>query len=232
MSRPWTISELSEADYIAAVLSEASKDDLTQNFSNIQTAPPRISYFGSSSDHEHFFVSPSSARNTLHIDELVQQAELDRRNGDAAICIIENISPACIGVLGPAWSINPTFFANHAKHANKDHFWNRPIRWSYLPDVQDSKMMSGHPYVHLDGMFEYHYLDSMQESGKLGHFPNTFPRDCFKEGKYPVQSNTRISYCRAQPNLCEWSLIPMTNDTDLMMRSIPCGCTCRLDPGP
>jgi hypothetical protein len=204
---PW--SQLSEADYIAEVLREADNDELTQSFSDLQTSPSRISYFGSSPYSEHVFVSPSSTRNTLQIDELLQQAEVDRDHRNAAICIIENVSPAYIGVLGRSWEIDPSFFANHAKHSDKDQFWDRPVRWSWVPDDQDPSIMSKQPYVHLDGMFEYHHLDSMQEASKLGHFPNTFPRDCFKQWKYPVQSNTRISYCRALPNLCELDPLPM-----------------------
>jgi hypothetical protein len=200
-------SDLSEADYIAEVLREASDDELTQSFSNLQTSPSKISYFGSCPYSEHFLVSPSSTRNTLQVDGLLQQAEDDREHRRAAICIIENVSPAYIGVLGPSWNIDPSFFANHAKHSNKGHFWDRPVRWSWVPDDQDPNIMSKQPYRHLDGMFEYHHLDNMQDAPKLRHFPNTFPRDCFKQLNYPVQSNTRISYCRAQPNLCELSPI-------------------------
>ncbi|KAF9734672.1 hypothetical protein PMIN06_006180 [Paraphaeosphaeria minitans] len=198
-SRPASSSEPPATDYIAKVLEEASNDDLTQSFSNLQTAPPKIAYFGSSPYTEHSFISPSSTRDTLQIDELFRKAEADRDN--AAICIIENISPAYIGILGPAWNISASFFANHSKHTNKDHFWGRPIRWSWEPNDEDPRVMSYPTHIHLDGMFEYHHLDIIHQAERLGYFPNTFPRDCFKEGKYPVQSNTRISYCRVHPKL-------------------------------
>lgn len=232
MSRPTTPSASSKADYIAEVRNQASSDDLGRNFSNPQTAPPKIAYFGSSPYTEYSFISPLSMRDTLQIEELLQQAEVDRQHRNAAICIIENISPAYIGMLGTIWGIDTSFFANHAKHKNKDEFWDRSIPWSWVPEDENPRNMSDARHRHLDGMFEYHHLYDLQEADNLGYFPNTFPRDCFKQGKYTVQSNTRISYCRAQPNLCESSLILMDRRTNVKSRLIPRGCASRLDSWP
>lgn len=43
------------------------------------------------------------------------------------ICIVENISPEHIEVLGSAWDIDPRFFVMHAVNPRREHLW--------LPDV-------------------------------------------------------------------------------------------------
>lgn len=47
---------------------------------------------------------------------LLSLVERDRTSSRKAVCVIENISPACIETIGTAWAIEPDFFAMHASN--------------------------------------------------------------------------------------------------------------------
>lgn len=111
-----------------------------------------------------------------------------------SICIVENISSGLIDSLGAAWDLDATFFVEHATNPNKEELWSKID----APAVyQEAKR-----YSHLDGIFEYHDIEiSPQET--LNSFRNMFPRHCFKDSAWPIQSNSRISYYRVNPWLCK-----------------------------
>lgn len=68
-------------------------------------------------------------------------------------------------------------------------------------------------FGHLDGIFEYHNEKPDLEPrayGLLDSAPNFIRRHCFKDAggykrdrKWPIQSNTRISYCRPNTYMCK-----------------------------
>lgn len=185
-----TWAHLSAPDYIAEVVRNAPAQ-LGNSFRTLSSSPPKICYFGSDPYREHTFATEN------FLEELISQVRDDRRLRNSAICIIENISPSYIGRLGPAWDIDPFFFADHARHMDKDQFWSEYRPWNWPERDQDTGK-----YTHLDGMFQYEGLEKNPETVALNSMPNVFPRDCFQEDPYDIQCNTRISYCRAQSNLC------------------------------
>jgi hypothetical protein len=111
-----------------------------------------------------------------------------------SICIVENISSDLIDSLGTAWGLDATFFVEHATNPEKAELWSQKNASAIF---QEAKC-----YSHLDGIFEYHDIEtSPQET--LNSFPNIFPRHCFKDSAWPIQSNSRISYYRVNPWLCK-----------------------------
>ena len=121
--------------------------------------------------------------------ELVDLAANDLKSGSEAICVIENISPICIEVLGSKWDLDPDFFVRHVKNPDQEHLW-----WHYYDEDRHR------PYHHLHGNFEYH---DMRGQERLDSSPNYILRHCYENPPYPVQSNTHISYCRVNKYLCE-----------------------------
>lgn len=121
---------------------------------------------------------------------LVAFSSEDQKSGKEVICVIENISPGYIEELGSAWDLDPEFFIGHARNPNAEDLWAREHAADY--EVRE--------YRHLDGVFEYHGVRGQKG---LNSLPNYFPRHCFKESPYPVQSNTRISYYRVHQGLCK-----------------------------
>ena len=121
---------------------------------------------------------------------LVAFSAEDQKSGREVICVIENISPGYIEELGSAWDLDPEFFIGHARNPNPEHLW--PLKHAADYEVRE--------YRHLDGVFEYH---GMRGQKGLNSLPNYFPRHCFKESPYPVQSNTRISYYHVHQGLCK-----------------------------
>jgi hypothetical protein len=119
-------------------------------------------------------------------------AAVEARN--RSICIVENISSDLIDSLGRAMDLDATFFVEHATNPEKAELWSKKV----APAIyQEDKR-----YSHLDGIFEYHDIEtSPQET--LNSCPNIFPRHCFKDSRWPIQSNSRISYYRVNPWLCK-----------------------------
>lgn len=114
--------------------------------------------------------------------DLVAFAAANIGSERGTICVIENISARVIEELGSAWDLDPEFFVGHATNLNKTDLWvNHP--GDYVR----------REYRHLDGVFEYHGMRGQKD---LNSSPNYFPRHCFEETPYPVQSSTRISYYR------------------------------------
>lgn len=144
--------------------------------------------------------------------DLVAQSAGLTESQELSICIIENISTEYVEAIGTAWGIDPMFFVAHATNPERDRLWSR--KWdSSAPDYtsyedrnepdEDSSISA--PSIldgisgHLSGVFEYHnVIPNLKSSDfeKLDSSPNFIYRHCFKDEKWPLQSNTRISYCR------------------------------------
>jgi hypothetical protein len=111
-----------------------------------------------------------------------------------SICIVENISSDLIGLLRTAWDLDATFFVEHATNPEKAELWRKKDSPAIYQEAKH--------YSHLDGIFEYHGIEaSPQET--LSSYPNIFPRHCFRDPAWPIQSNSRISYYRVNPWLCK-----------------------------
>jgi len=160
--------------------------------------------------------------------DLISQSAVLKENGMLSICVIENISGEYLETLGSGWDIDPKFFAAHATNPDKDklweyRFWEDRNEDRKTPDVTSDKtndsgvqstfLESCMPYEylsgdsgHLDGIFEYegeiNNLNST-ELELLSSSSNFIHRHCFKDGQWPVQTTTRISYCRLNAYMCK-----------------------------
>ena len=106
-------------------------------------------------------------------------------NASIAFCVIENISGTDRTLLLQNSIGTEAFFDRHECNVSGNLFWHN-IGSPDLDLIRDG--------VHIDGIFEYHGLDT-HDSTALTSAPNYIARDCYKEERYGVQSNTRISYC-------------------------------------
>ncbi|KAL9620111.1 MAG: hypothetical protein Q9160_005317 [Pyrenula sp. 1 TL-2023] len=201
----------SEKKYVSKVKDLASSDAIDRILSSPSAAEPKIFYRDSSGEKS------INSRQTL-----VQQAVVDYNNNNYAVCVIENISPAHIGALGSGLSLEPYFFANHATHVDKERFWEQFTGWSWDSE-SGIEVAASLASAHIDGMFEYNGLE--HGDFQLTSSPNIFRRDVFKRNPYPVQSSTRISYCRANPYLCKSKAhirrAELTRDSDLFLVDAP-----------
>ena len=143
---------------------------------------------------------------------------------DLRVCIIENISAEYIETLGSAWNIDAEFFAVHAKNPDRNRLWERKewqleprlhivpgVREQFHSQPRSPVLRDGHSFLHdscdyLDGIFEYHNeFPNLEPSAyqNLGSSPNIISRHCFKDSRWPIQSSTRISYCRPDKITCK-----------------------------
>jgi hypothetical protein len=114
-----------------------------------------------------------------------------------SICIVENISPEHIEVLGTAWNIDPGFFVDYAANPRREDLW-RATRFEPVTNKQK--------FSYIDGIFEYHGLN-VRSDEELNSLPNYFERHCFRstwEGVETIISNTRISYYRVEKSFCKY----------------------------
>ena len=159
--------------------------------------------------------------------DLVQRyhGDLQKNPKMQAVCVIENINPDYIDVLGSAWDIDPEFFARHAFNPELDNFWiSQMLDALYLTDDWPR-------WGHLDGIFEYHGL-KLNDQKAHSTFPNTLHRTCVSttqdRADVGVSSNTRISSYRVGEGLCKY--IPLTlraaadpDTQDLVLVDAPLG---------
>jgi hypothetical protein len=142
-------------------------------------------------------------RETNDLDEVFALAQ----NGDAisrkAVCIVEDISWEWIGAMGITWGIEPQFFAEHGVNPQGDNPW----RAFFPEDRRLGAPQGSSKYKYMDGVFEHHYLANHQTA--LDILNNSFCRSAYRrrcwnsnDSSYPPSSNTRVSYCRVNANLC------------------------------
>lgn len=133
-----------------------------------------------------------------------------------SICIVENISPEYIAVLGFAWHIDPEFFVQHAANPRREHLWAPE---NFEPDTKKKKFRC------VNGNFEYHGLN-MSDDEELNSWPNNFERHCFRsiwQGVETITSNTRISYYRVDTKLCRYfQKFWISPYLRIHCRSVPC----------
>ena len=136
-----------------------------------------------------FYTNSELKPRTGTPSDIVALSADDLENGREAICVIENISPSCIGEIGSAWDIDPGFFVGHVTNPNVEDLWaEHPVEYEISR------------YRHLDGVFTYHGL---KEQTGLHSLPNHFPRHCYERLPRSIQSSTRISYYRVSQCLCK-----------------------------
>lgn len=149
--------------------------------------------------------------------DLISQSKELANNRSLSVCIIENISPQYVEALGSAWEIDPMFFVEYATNPDqKKLWWSKKWEWNSSarpsPGQDERRAETMAPsflqgtFGHLDGVFEYHNMSAdlhPSEYDKLNSSPNRVRRHCFKTGRWPVQSNTRISYCRPNAYMCK-----------------------------
>lgn len=169
-----------------------------------------------------------SYTNTLESYPITSPEDLIARSEaleseELSICIIENISAEYVEALGTRWGIDPMFFVKHATNPDKEKlWWSRNWSWSPLDDL--TSQVPNEPHApgslvpsrktlwlegdsgRLDGIFEYHNeIPGLANSAfqELTSSPNFINRHCFKDKDWPLQSNTRISYCRPNLSMCK-----------------------------
>ncbi|KAK5741728.1 hypothetical protein LTR17_003719 [Elasticomyces elasticus] len=85
---------------------------------------PRFRYHGAkTSTVYHSSIDGTTQRSVTDPDELIQSALLDEQRGAKTICVIENILPSAIELLGKAWDLEPAFFVEHARNPPQDAHW-------------------------------------------------------------------------------------------------------------
>ncbi|KAH7354869.1 hypothetical protein BKA65DRAFT_581473 [Rhexocercosporidium sp. MPI-PUGE-AT-0058] len=147
-------------------------------------------------------------------EDLVARAAILRDYKKLSFCVIENISAEYVEVLGTEWGIDPMFFIEHAGNRRRDELWKQKIfswpdhsstRGRENSDSLRSESPAREQFFlesrsgHLDGVFEYHNVISDLPASafeNLTSSPNFVNRHCFKDEKWALQSNTRLSYCR------------------------------------
>jgi hypothetical protein len=154
---------------------------------------------GKNNTKAYLVTEDGSSARTLTIStpaQIITAVTEDHFNLRDAICIVENISPEHIEVLGSAWDIDPRFFVEHAVNPRREHLWV-PRRFESVTNKQK--------FSCVDGIFEYHGLN-VRSDKELNSLPNHFERHCFRstwEGVETITSNTRISYYRVERSLCK-----------------------------
>ena len=134
-------------------------------------------------------------------DHLLDYATLAAKSQKYTVCVIENISPEYSEALESSWDIDAQFFNTHRMNPPRERLWdNRRYTWRRA-DMEEPNETKDPSFGYLDGIYEYHGLSLAGEA--LNSSPNHNYRHCFQKGVYPIQSNTRISYCRVNPWLCE-----------------------------
>jgi hypothetical protein len=140
------------------------------------------------------YINTSLREHPSTIDDLISSVKQDTDSSTRGICVIENISPAWINKIGHAWSIDPSFFAEHAFNPPTTDLWTMHA-WNL-----NASPGTGH---HLDGIYEYHDM-TLDLKYMRQQDVNYCKRHVFKVGDWPVNSSARMSYCRPLPNLCEY----------------------------
>lgn len=161
---------------------------------------PRVAY------KEHH----GSLQVKLRLDKLLHLVQ-DKRKGEHAVCIIEDINRAWIGELGCTWDIDEQFFMEHAaghedlknrglltecneRSSENKSGWKAWTRNERPPSTDDVK--SNH--FHIDGRVPH--VDMSDRRNARGNFNRHFDSE---------QCNARVSYCRLRArDLCKLNQSP------------------------
>lgn len=180
-------------DYIAEVLKDVF-DETTKTFPSPPVMTSNISYFGSLPYREHELGLSSNP-----LEKLLKLAEQDMQARVPSICLVENISPDYIAVLGLAWNIHSAFFINHGISGRTD-----------VPLAQSKNSKEGNRIekdgVNMEGVLVLNLwgseLDEESDTFPLDWTTHYFPRSYSLINPKCIQARTCISYCRVRENLC------------------------------
>lgn len=139
-----------------------------------------------------FYSNVTNDEQPTTISQLLSFVKHDASSSTKGVCVIENISPACIKEVGHEWSINPSFFSQHASNPSQADLW-RMWPFSALSTPIDHQCLDG-VYLYSDMSLD---LNQLQQNDS-----NYCQRYIYKDSKWHVNSSTRISYCRVTPVLC------------------------------
>lgn len=177
------------------------RTNIKWSLDNDSSIQPKVLFTDGTTEH---LISSSAA--------LIDRSEIQMKNDELAICIIEDITTEYVQAIGQAWNMEPEFFIAHATNPKIERIWaGKPWDWSentsqeWSQGKRDEHFL-GDCFDHLDGVFEYHNTKEDLDCLDLKPFnisSNLISRHCIKVGKWPIQSNTRISYCRPHPMLCK-----------------------------
>lgn len=166
--------------------------------SELEAVIEALSRPGENSTKTYLVTADGSSAQTLTISTSAQTLSAVSENLSHlrdSVCIVENISPEYIEVLGAAWDIDPRFFVQHASNPRREHLWTPR---NFESDIGEELFSC------IDGNFEYHGLN-VSDNKELNSLPNHFKRHCFRstwEGVENIISNTRISYYRVEKSFC------------------------------
>ena len=169
------------------------------NLYELEDVVTALSYSGANNAKTYLVTEAESSAQTTSIDGPAQVLKAVTQNlsqSRETICIVENVSPEYINVLGSAWDIDPAFFVTHAVNPRREHLWNSK---DFEPNTKEGRFSC------IDGNFEYHGL-SISSDGELNSQPNHLNRHCYRstwEGVETITSNTRISYYRVKKWFCK-----------------------------
>ena len=155
---------------------------------------PKVCYV----DHQQIRNPKYLQQNRIrHSRELAARAHGGPRARCNAVCIVEDITTDWMTVLGQAWDIPADFFIQHLSNPEPECLWTERNKWNWDP-TSDKSTAASEPYAHMNGIFEYPgYTNGPLNTGIAS-------RHCLRGmAPEPIQSNTKISYCRVYPWLCK-----------------------------
>ncbi|KAL2070688.1 hypothetical protein VTL71DRAFT_13714 [Oculimacula yallundae] len=159
------------------------------------------------SDHTKVaFSDEEKAYQIANSHDLVARAARSRQDEKFSICVIENISPEYLEVIGIEWKIDLEFLLEHARNPDKADLWRQKV-WNSGPEylsIRYRRDLAEEDFLetregHLDGVIEFSNVMprlTLPTLENLISAPNFIHRPCLKDEKQGFQSNTRMSYCR------------------------------------
>ncbi|KAK0264891.1 hypothetical protein B0A54_07572 [Friedmanniomyces endolithicus] len=177
--------------YLANVIQRSMKVNVPWPEHQVPGVRPKVVYHSSTGGTKLSIASPEAL--VAIADDVHQQR--------VAVCVIENITPGWIEVLGTAWDIDPDFFVGHAFNPREEDHWAPQTKhiWSHQSSVRPQPR----PFCNLLGTYTHHkspfwrgppYLWSLYEGAY-------FPRPSAERDRYRFQSRSRISYLRVHGSL-------------------------------
>ena len=133
----------------------------------------------------YFDYGSFQGRELTSVDEVVDSAISSLHQ---AVCIVENITSSWIERLEHEWGIDSEFFKTHMENPAKEHLWKNVFEGAPIYDPNRT-----YHSVHIPGIIEYE--DWQVRNGQKLDLTSNSSRHCVQEGKYPISSNTVISYC-------------------------------------
>ncbi|KAK0291923.1 hypothetical protein LTR91_003625 [Friedmanniomyces endolithicus] len=114
--------------YLANVIQRSMKVNVPWPEHQVPGVRPKVVYHSSTGGTKLSIASPEAL--VAIADDVHQQR--------VAVCVIENITPGWIEVLGTAWDIDPDFFVGHAFNPREEDHWTPQTKhiWSHQSSVR------------------------------------------------------------------------------------------------